>query len=182
MSANWHITHSETHWSTVGTMADYVEKVLEPWIVRKRAALGLEPDQAAMIILDLWSHHRSDEFVNLLISKRLFPVFVPGGSTGTLQPQDVSFNRPFKAKLCERFDNWFFALPDEDRAAAGTMKVCVIFCSVMGPSFAIDALYWSHCLPRRSSSVKSSDGWMQPSSTAVPMLIRVLGLGGGRAA
>ena len=121
---DWHITHSETHWSSVQTMKDYVEKVLEPWINRKRHELGRPANHPAMIVLDLWAHHRSDEFVDLLVSKGMFPVFVPGGSTGSLQPQDVSFNRPFKAKLSQQFDDWFISLSPEEKSVSGSLKVC----------------------------------------------------------
>lgn len=36
---------------------------------------------------------------------------IPGGCTCKLQPADVSWNRPFKAKLAELFDEWIFSGP-----------------------------------------------------------------------
>jgi len=34
---------------------------------------------------------------------------IPGGCTSKLQPADVSWNRPFKAKLSELYDEWLFS-------------------------------------------------------------------------
>lgn len=36
---------------------------------------------------------------------------IPGGCTSKLQPADVSWNRPFKSKLAEMYDEWMFNGP-----------------------------------------------------------------------
>ena len=38
-------------------------------------------------------------------------IIIPGGCTSRLQPADVSWNRPFKAKLAELYDEWLFNGP-----------------------------------------------------------------------
>jgi hypothetical protein len=53
---------------------------------------------AALLLLDLWCHHRSAEFrtwveVNYPWIKL---VYIPGGCTGKVQPADVGLNRPVK--------------------------------------------------------------------------------------
>ena len=39
---------------------------------------------------------------------------IPGGCTSKLQPADVSWNRPFKARLSELYDEWLFNGPVEN--------------------------------------------------------------------
>lgn len=46
---------------------------------------------------------------------------IPGGCTCKLQPADVSWNRPFKAKLAELFDEWIFSGP-VDRTRLGNRR------------------------------------------------------------
>jgi hypothetical protein len=42
--AGWHLTMSENHWSNFVTMKSFVEKVLDPWRVKKCEELGLALD------------------------------------------------------------------------------------------------------------------------------------------
>ncbi|KPP73949.1 hypothetical protein Z043_106927 [Scleropages formosus] len=46
---------------------------------------------------------------------------IPGGCTRKLQPADVSWNRPFKAKLSELYDKWLFSGP-VDKTKHGNRK------------------------------------------------------------
>ena len=39
---------------------------------------------------------------------------IPGGCISKLQPADVSWNRPFKARLSELYDEWLFNRPVEN--------------------------------------------------------------------
>jgi hypothetical protein len=43
VAAGWHLTMSENHWSNFVTMKSFVEKVLDPWRVKKCEELGLAP-------------------------------------------------------------------------------------------------------------------------------------------
>ena len=66
------------------------------------AGLGLSEEVAALLLLDLWCHHRSAEFRNWV--KDNYPwiklVYIPGGCTGKVQPADVGLNRPMKVRCC----------------------------------------------------------------------------------
>lgn len=46
---------------------------------------------------------------------------IPGGCTSKLQPADVSWNRPFKLKLAEYYDEWLFS-GEVEKTAAGNRK------------------------------------------------------------
>ena len=49
---DWHITCSENHWSNESTMKAYIEKILLPYVSRKRKELKLSPDYPALVIFD----------------------------------------------------------------------------------------------------------------------------------
>ena len=84
-------------------MRQYVERVLVPYFNEERR-LHLPATQWCVAIFDCWTLHKMDSFIALLKSKFIAPVFVPGGTTGDNQPQDLSVNRPFKAKAREHFE------------------------------------------------------------------------------
>lgn len=121
--------HSFFAKTTVEAAAAQAQMSFVPFAAKKRRDLGLPADHPAVTILDLWTVHRTDDFINLLKSKNFLPVFVPGGLTGEHQPQDVSFNRPFKAELGRQFERWFCDLSEEEQRTAG--KLSVLKCHIL---------------------------------------------------
>lgn len=102
LAAGFHITNSENHWSTLETMKEYVDFVLDPW--RRRVG----NDAELVLLLDAWSVHRSKEFRDWMDAqhKRIHLVFVPANCTSMLQIVDVALNRPFKASIRNSFNIW----------------------------------------------------------------------------
>ena len=100
--ACFHLTNSENHWSTLQTMQEYVENVLEPWR-RKQGA-----DSEMILLLDAWSVHRSKEFRNWMSSNhaKIHLVYIPANCTSMLQVADVALNRPFKSSIRKSFNEW----------------------------------------------------------------------------
>jgi hypothetical protein len=102
-------------------MRDYVNRILVPYFDRERTRLQLPATQWCIAILDCWTLHKMTWFVALLKEKRIAPIFVPGGTTGDNQPQDLSVNRPFKAMARQHFEAWLASLSDADLARAGSL-------------------------------------------------------------
>ena len=48
---SWDITFSDNHWSNEQTMLSYFEKVIFPYLQKKKAELQLEPDHPALLLL-----------------------------------------------------------------------------------------------------------------------------------
>ena len=113
----WHITHSDNHWSTAQTMQEYVERVIVPYIEEQREALDLPLRHRALVIMDVFRAHRVDNVLEALKSNGIEVIFVPAGCTGELQPLDVSGNAIFKEALASRFNTWY-----ADLVAAGLAK------------------------------------------------------------
>ncbi|KAF9457519.1 hypothetical protein BDZ94DRAFT_1202554, partial [Collybia nuda] len=72
-----------TYWSNHETMHSFVNKILAPYFDNAKAANGLAKSQSSLWTIDVWSVHRSKEFINWM--KKHHPTiildFVPGGCT-----------------------------------------------------------------------------------------------------
>jgi hypothetical protein len=92
---------SDTYWSTLQTMKDWVDHTLVPYFKAKKAELSLREDHKCILQLDVWSVHSSVElhewmWVN---HREIILLYVPGGCTGLFQPCDVGIQRPLKQAL-----------------------------------------------------------------------------------
>lgn len=103
----WDIWHSESHWCTEETMIRYNEQVLLPWVEQTREKLGLPKTQKALIILDVYKAHRTENMIQSFRNYNFDIVFVPGNCTSELQPLDLSVNSCLKAELKQRFTSWY---------------------------------------------------------------------------
>lgn len=108
IAAGAHLTFSENHWSSQTTMQDYVEKVIVPYAEVCIERHRLAADARIMLVLDVWSVHKSEEFRRFLRTKhpRIHLVFVPPNCTSKLQVADVVLQRPFKSVITRAFNQW----------------------------------------------------------------------------
>jgi hypothetical protein len=70
----WHITHSETHWSNEQTMLEYLDNVIIPYVSNTRQALDFPEHQPALVIFDVFAAHRCQSVLEKLKSKSLLAV------------------------------------------------------------------------------------------------------------
>jgi hypothetical protein len=89
---------SDTYWSNQGTMKLFVNHILAPYFDQMKTRLGLPTVQKSLWVIDCWSVHRSEEFLNWMAQTHptIIIDFVPGGCTGVAQPCDVGVQRLFK--------------------------------------------------------------------------------------
>lgn len=108
ISSRAHITFSDNHWSNQTTMKDYVEKVIVPYAETCIERYELDADANIILVLDVWSVHKSEEFRLFLRSKhpRIHLVYIPPNCTSKLQVADVVLQRPFKHAITQRFNQW----------------------------------------------------------------------------
>ncbi|EIW85939.1 hypothetical protein CONPUDRAFT_28001, partial [Coniophora puteana RWD-64-598 SS2] len=75
--------NSANYWSSLPTMAEYMERIVVPHFARAKQLHGYADDQDCAVILDCWSVHRSEAFRQLVRGRwpwiRL--LFIPGGTT-----------------------------------------------------------------------------------------------------
>lgn len=75
---------------------------------------GINNRRRRLLIWDAFHAHITDNVKNSV--KTLYNsdlCVIPGGCTSKLRPADVSWNRPFKAKISELYDEWLFSGPVE---------------------------------------------------------------------
>ena len=106
---NWHITYFPNHWSNEETMTEYVDNVLNPYIVEKRRSLNLSQDYPALVIFDNFKVQCTSAFLTQLDHNNINVVLVPPNCTNRLQPLDVSVNKAVKNQLRAGFQHWHAA-------------------------------------------------------------------------
>lgn len=99
--------------------------MLISWLNALSERLGLHASHKALLILDVWSVHRSKEFQDWLRAnhKNLLVDFVPGGCTGIGQPLDVGLNRPFKHAVKVAYHAWLVETLLEQRRKGKTLDL-----------------------------------------------------------
>ena len=101
------MTSSPNHWANEITTKDYIEKILNPYLIHKRAKLNLASNQHALCIFDNFKGQLTDEVLKLLEDSHIDIVFVPPNCTDMLQPLDLSVNKSAKDYLKSRFQQWY---------------------------------------------------------------------------
>jgi hypothetical protein len=108
LSSLAHLTFSENHWSSQATMQQYINEVIMPHAEASIRQHRLDADAKIILVLDVWSVHKSEEFRRFLRTShpRIHLVFVPANCTSKLQVADVMLQRPFKHGISRRFNEW----------------------------------------------------------------------------
>ena len=74
-----------------------------------------------MLAWDSFKCHITDSVKQELAQAKIDPVIVPCGCTKYIQPLDVAWNKPFKAKVTEKYNAWM-AVRAHSFTAAGNMR------------------------------------------------------------
>ena len=96
-------------------MLEWVEKVLKPYLV------SAPPYVVPLILLNSFKVHMLRSAVEAIQSLGAEVEFIPPGCTGLVQPVDVGFNKPFKAKLRAQFSEWMMR-QDPNQATPGSWR------------------------------------------------------------
>ena len=100
------VWHTPNHWANEETTIRFIENIIIPYVhaVREESS---GPDQAALVIFDVFKGHMGDAVHSLLEDNKIFYVTVPNNCTDILQPLDLSVNKPFKDRLRKGFSEWY---------------------------------------------------------------------------
>ena len=74
-----------------------------------------------MLAWDSFKCHITDSVKQELAQAKIDPVIVPCGCTKYIQPPDVAWNKPFKAKVTEKYNVWM-AVRAHSFTATGNMR------------------------------------------------------------
>ena len=81
-------------------MKEYVEKILVPYIDKKRTELKLLPNQPALLIFDNFKAQTTSSILTLLDSHNINVALLPANCTNRLQPLDLSVNKRHQRISC----------------------------------------------------------------------------------
>ncbi len=84
-------------------MLEWVDDVLAPHVAS--APVGIIP----FLFLNSFSIHMMGSVVQKIQALRVEVKFTPPGCTGLVQPVDVGYNKPFKAKVKSQYNDWLMA-------------------------------------------------------------------------
>ena len=127
---DWHITFSQ---SNENTMRDYSNKILIPYIKKKRTELKLPSDQRALVLFDKFKGQCTSSILELLEENNISVVMVPANCTDRLQPLDVSVNKAAKNFLRGQFQDWYATQICDQLKAGDANKFVDLKLSIMKP-------------------------------------------------
>jgi hypothetical protein len=94
-------SNTKTYWSTQQTMKELVNKIIAPYLEKKKEELDLLMTQCSIWKIDCWSVHKLEEFMSWM--KKTHPtiivIFIPGCCTRVWQPLDVGIQRVLKQSI-----------------------------------------------------------------------------------
>jgi len=107
ITPSWDITFSDNHWSNEQTMLSYFEKVIFPYLQKKKAEFQLEPDHPVLLLFNNFKAQCTEDILKLLNTKYIDVVIIPANCTDRLQPLDLSINKAAKQFLHGKFQEWY---------------------------------------------------------------------------
>jgi hypothetical protein len=108
----------EKAWFSKDIMLDWIEFVLKPHVAN--VTEGIVP----ILFLDSFTVHKMGCVVHGIQALGIEVDFIPPGCTSMVQPVNVGYNKPFKAKVREQYRNWMLAQdPDKAMPAAKRSNV-----------------------------------------------------------
>ena len=103
----WHITATPNHWSNEVKTKEYIEKIIIPYVKRKRLELKLSADHSALTIFNVFKGQMTEEVFSMLEENNIHVVKVPANCTDRLQPMDLSVNKSMKELMHSKFQQWY---------------------------------------------------------------------------
>ena len=87
-------------------MLHFLDNIIIPYINQRREELQT-PDQAALVIFDVYAAHRTDTLITKLQDNNIRYCKVPAACTDRLQPLDLSLNKEYKNALKNKYNKWY---------------------------------------------------------------------------
>ena len=92
------------HWANEDTTKLYIEKILFPYLRRKREEMKLSSDHPALLLFDNFKAQCTE---TILKYNNVNVVLVPPNCTDRLQPLNLSVNRSAKEFFRNEFQEWY---------------------------------------------------------------------------
>jgi hypothetical protein len=86
------------------------------------SCMGTSLFKKRLLVWDSYRCHISEKTKKRLKAINAVAAVVPGGCTKYIQPADLSWNKPFKARLREFYDKWMEGDADKSYTAGGNLR------------------------------------------------------------
>jgi len=100
---DWHATSTPSHWPNEDTTRNYIEKIILPYLSKKRNELKLPDNHRALMIFDNFKAQCTETILRLLDDNYISVQLIPPNCTDRLLPLDISVNKAAKEFLCNEF-------------------------------------------------------------------------------
>ena len=104
---DWHVTCSPNHWANEATTKEYIRRIINPYIKKKRQELKLADNHHSLCIFNNFKGQLTDDVLQLLEENYIDVAFVPPNCTDRLQPLDLSINKSAKDFFKAKFQQWY---------------------------------------------------------------------------
>ena len=94
------------HFSNKAESLKLIEEIILPFVKQQRQELE-KPDQAAVLIIELFRNHMTEEVVSMLRTNNIWLIKVPNNMTHLLQPLDLTANGHCKSFMKGMFAEWY---------------------------------------------------------------------------
>ena len=98
---------NDSHWSNETETLKLLDKVVSPYLKKKKVELKLPESQKSCIIWDAFGAHRTDSVISKLEVSGIEAVGVPKNLTHLLQPLDLTINSATKKIEKRQFSEYF---------------------------------------------------------------------------
>ena len=103
----FNITHTLNHWSCEKSAIEYLEKVVFPYLSKKREQLKMQKNKKALLIFDVFKGQTTQQVKDVILANNCVYVFVPKNLTNHFQPLDLNVNGQAKQFLKRKFESWY---------------------------------------------------------------------------
>ena len=101
------VTYTPNHWSNEEKVIEHLNVIIVPFLAKQREELTLQPDQKAMLILDIFKGQKTTAVTDVSEEKNHMVVYVPPNMTDYFQPLDLTINGPAKQVLKTKYEEWY---------------------------------------------------------------------------
>lgn len=102
--------YSGNGWMNESLTADYLRRIIGSFSFKRR-----------LLVWDSYRCHIMNSTKQQLVRMKVDTAVVPAGCTKFVQPADVSWNKSFKSKYNEKYDEWM-AMDDHEYTGGGRMR------------------------------------------------------------
>ena len=98
---------NEKHFSNTNESIKLLKEIIVPYVKKERSSLGLESEQKALVIMDVFTGQMTTDVSNIFAENNILVTNVPPNMTRYYQPLDLTVNGSAKRFMAKKFNGWY---------------------------------------------------------------------------